>query len=383
LIAAALGKLLDPGGFRASLDSWSLIPESILGMLTLGVPLLEISLAAAWFLGVHRLAMALAAGVLLAAFTGLYALHLAIASPPDCNCLGLIMAFNRGETIAENLLVRNGVLMGVMALAGISWLVRTRGIRVRPIRKGTSQMPRGAAAGFTLVETLLVIMLIAILIGLALPFLGGARDKAHEVGALALIRGHGQIMQTYSVDYAGYFPVVGHPDRPTTVEVGGREIELTYWHADFQWVYALANGYYDGRLGHPSLYPPGYEDGGSPFMYTESFLAAPQFWSPQTRTGRTQWRPVPAALASYPSAKGLLTSWASRVPVQGQAASYRFPDDMPQETAFVDGSAKTIKRGDFLPWMQTGEGDYSGHRTTPFGWPVLHTLQGAQGRDVN
>lgn len=248
----------------------------------------------------------------------------------------------------------------------------------RPERRGV----QGERQAFTLVETLLVIALIGILIGLALPYLAGARDKAREVSALALIRGHGQILQTYSADYAGFFPVIGHPDKSTTIRVGDREIELTYWHAEFKWIYALADQYYDGRIGHPSLFPPGHEDGGSPFKYTESYLAVPDFWATETRTGRQQWRAVPAALTAYPSAKGVLTSWAARVPVQGKPATYSHPDDMLQETAFADGSARTIVRRDFLPWMQTGEGDYPGRETTPLGWPVLHTMKGAQGRDV-
>lgn len=236
--------------------------------------------------------------------------------------------------------------------------------------------------GFTLIETLLVIALIGILIGLTLPYLAGARDKAREVSALSLIRGHGQILQMYSADYAGFFPVIGHPDRPTTIRVGDREIELKYWHAEIQWVFALADQYYDGRIGHPSLFPPGYQGGGSPFRYTESYLAVPDFWAPETRTGRQQWRAVPAALTAYPSAKGLLTSWAGQVPVPGRLATYSFPDEMLQETAFADGSARTIVRRDFLPWMRSGEGHYPGRQTQPLGWPVLHTMHGALGRDI-
>ncbi|MCW5757776.1 MAG: type II secretion system protein [Phycisphaeraceae bacterium] len=236
--------------------------------------------------------------------------------------------------------------------------------------------------GFTLIETLLVIALIGILIGLTLPYLAGARDKAREVSGLSLIRGHGQILQMYSADYAGFFPVIGHPDRPTTIRVGGREFDLHYWHAEFQWVFALAEQYYDGRIGHPSLFPPGYHGDSSPFKYTESYLATSDFWAPETRTGRQQWRAVPAALTAYPSAKGLLTSWAGKVPVPGRLYTYSFPDDMLQETAFVDGSARTIVLRDFLPWMRTGEGDYPGRKTQPLGWPVLHTMHGAVGRDI-
>lgn len=382
LVIAALGKLLDPGGFRASLDSWAFIPRAAHGPVSMGVPLLEIAIAASWFLGLHRAAMAWLAAGLIVSFTGLYAVHLAFSSPPDCHCLGLIVAFDRGRAFAENLLVRNGVLLGMLGVAGMLAIMRTRAVPVEPRPIRGASVNGVAAVGFTLIETLLVIALIGILIGLALPYLAGARDKAREVGALALIRGHGQILQTYTADYAGFFPVVGHPDRPTTIRAGGREVELTYWHADFQWVYALADQYYDGRIGHPSFFPPGYKEGGSPFKYTESYLAAPDFWAPESRTGRDQWRAVPAALTAYPSAKGVLTSWAARVPVPGKPATYSSPDEMPQETAFADGSARTIVRRDFLPWMQTGEGHYPGRETTPLGWPVLHTLNGAQGRDI-
>ncbi len=382
LVVAALGKLLDPGGFRASLDSWAFIPTAVQGPLSMGVPLLEIAIAAAWFLGLHRAAMAWLAAGLIASFTGLYAVHLAFSSPPDCHCLGLIVSFDRGQAFAENLLVRNGVLLGMLGVAGVLAIMRTRAGRAEPRSVRGASVHGVAAPGFTLVETLLVIALIGILIGLVLPYLAGARDKAQEVGALALIRGHGQILQTYSADYAGYFPVIGHPDRPTTIQAGGREIEVQYWHADFHWIYALADQYYNGRIGHPSLFPPGYEDGGSPFKYTESYLAVPDFWATETRTGRQQWRAVPAALTAYPSAKGLLTSWAARVPVPGKPATYSSPDDMPQETAFADGSARTIVRREFQPWVLTGEGDYPGRETTPLGWPVLHTLNGTQGRDV-
>ena len=65
LIVAALGKLLDPGGFRASLDSWAFIPRALHGPVSMGVPLLEIAIAAAWFIGLYRRTMAwLAAGVI-------------------------------------------------------------------------------------------------------------------------------------------------------------------------------------------------------------------------------------------------------------------------------------------------------------------------------
>ena len=288
--------------------------------------------------------------------------------------------------LSENLLVRNAILLGILAIGSLATLARPMHAEgLRKVKRPTYQDGH-IAPGFTLIETLLVIVLIGILIALTLPHLAGARDVAREISSLSMVRGHGQVMQIYSVDYAGYYPVFLDPDKPTTLRFAGREsIVRDYWLADILWRRALLDQYYDGNLAHASFFPPGAtygEAGGIAFRYTESYLAVPDFWDAATRTGRPQWRAVPAASTAYPAKKGLVTSWARVEPVPGKIATYYSPHDMTQDTAFVDGSAKTVKLADFLPWMRTGEGMYPGRQTTPFGWPVLHTMQGALGRDI-
>lgn len=385
LLVSALGKLVDLGAFRASLDSWTLIPERLFAPMTIAVPLIELMVATAWIVGLHRRAASWFAAGMIVTFTATYAAHLQWASPPECNCFGLIVSYEGGQMLSKNLLARNTVLLGMLAVAGILSFVQQMLVRKQPTTKRT-EVRCASASGFTLLELLLVIALIAILIGIILPHLAGARDVARSVNALSMVRGHGQVMQVYSVDYAGYYPVVLHRDEPTTLRAGGREfVAGSYWHADFMWRYALVDQYYDGMIAHGSFFPPGATfggDSGTAFRYTESFLAIADFWDTTTRTDRSQWRAVPAANTAYPSKKGLVTSWANQQPVPGQVGSYWTPQNMTQDTAFADGSAKSVKTSDFLPWMQTGEGDYPGRVTTPFGWPVLHTLHGAQGRDV-
>lgn len=125
LLMGAVGKLLDLGGFRASLDSWTLVPERFLSPISIAVPLVEIAVASAWFIGVHRRAAVLIAGGMIATFTAVYVAHLAWATAPDCNCFGLIIAYERSRMLSENLIMRNAILLGMLTTGSLSsWLSR-------------------------------------------------------------------------------------------------------------------------------------------------------------------------------------------------------------------------------------------------------------------
>lgn len=122
VLLGAVGKLLDLGGFRDSLDSWALVPARFHPPISIAVPLVEIAVASAWFVGVHRSVMVLFAGGMIAMFTVVYAAHLAWASAPECNCFGLIVAYERGRISSENLLMRNAILLGMLAVGGLASL---------------------------------------------------------------------------------------------------------------------------------------------------------------------------------------------------------------------------------------------------------------------
>ncbi len=86
-------------------------------------------------------------------------------------------------------------------------------------------MVKSRKRGFTLVELLVVIGIIALLVSLLLPALNKARQAAQTVACLANLRSCGQAMQMYASQYKGFIPGSGNTSgRHLWKSVGGKAV---------------------------------------------------------------------------------------------------------------------------------------------------------------
>jgi prepilin-type N-terminal cleavage/methylation domain-containing protein/prepilin-type processing-associated H-X9-DG protein len=81
-----------------------------------------------------------------------------------------------------------------------------------PLDLRSSHMPRTGRRAFTLVELLVVIGIIAVLLGILMPALNGARQKARTVQCLSNLRQIGMAAQMYAVAKGYVVPAAYHSD---------------------------------------------------------------------------------------------------------------------------------------------------------------------------
>ncbi len=71
--------------------------------------------------------------------------------------------------------------------------------------------PYPVRRAFTLIELLVVIAIIALLVGIMLPALAGAREAARTAHCLSNLRQNAIVCMEYAGDYKGYSPAIGQP----------------------------------------------------------------------------------------------------------------------------------------------------------------------------
>jgi prepilin-type N-terminal cleavage/methylation domain-containing protein len=242
--------------------------------------------------------------------------------------------------------------------------------------------------GFTLIEMLVTVLLVAVLISLLAPSLGQVRRSAHQVKSLSNLRSHASMFNLYTGDWKDTWPYFTYPEADWTVlRVPNRGLayRTMYFGAHAMWNIALGEDMY-GDVFHDSFYPPSYRlsDGGrsSPtkYSYPCAFIAHPTYWDLNGRFGRHQLQPTKAGDVTYPGHKFL---FVSLYPVFFSPSTSTARRSGSTEVAFVDGSARSV---DLSRITVSDMGcmarflTIAPHGTdAPFG---LHTTQGVRGIDI-
>lgn len=180
-------------------------------------------------------------------------------------------------------------------------------------------------SGFTLVELLVSIGIIALLIGLAIPALSGARQRARDAAILSNLKQTGVAMESYVQRYDGWLPYASEGTAfrtapmsdPGAGAVSGGYWQLsTYWSSLFfevapweEWFGLWA--FPDSRRSseRPWEASPDFQgpffNGVSSLEYARSLFARPEIWEegPAITDRESVLRGVRMNEVRYPSAK--------------------------------------------------------------------------------
>jgi len=213
---AAIGKLLSIGGFRGTIGLIVVqaFGESGLSLTALTDVFAVLVIAAEAGIGLGLVVFsrtprfpAIGAGVLLMMFSLVLVYISLMDSPPACGCLGAWgLMRNNAHMSAYAGLARN---IGLILLA--VWLA---GRGSSPSIPNTTRRQPACRAGFTLIELLITIAISAILIGILLPALRGARSNAREVETLSSLRQCTEAISVYTRLEDGYLPYLATPGKP-------------------------------------------------------------------------------------------------------------------------------------------------------------------------
>lgn len=371
---AGASKLLGIYEFRGTVDLL-LVASGGESRLSVPLPLIRESLVVAviaaevavgtgllLFCANPRLPAAFAAG-LLVAFSVVLGFMLRMDDPPSCGCLGSWDVL-KGEARAGAFigLLRNA---GLLVLAG--WLTLPRGSINPPLARASR-----SRAGFTLVELLVILVILAVLIGLLLPALGKAKTLGKGTAVLSALRQANAAIAQYADGESGYLPYLGTPGNPDAGvwphEDWGEAGRPTYFGGQMSlWPSVLVGHGIDlSRLPHFTRREEGPVRIHTYFWMTHAAVARPEYWvGDDPPDSMRLFAGVRLDEALFPSDKGLLLVTGD---LDGDSVSW--------PVAFCDGSALGESMTD-PPSMVDG----LLRRYGAIPWRVLTTPEGIRGRD--
>jgi len=395
-IAAGVGKANDPMALAPALRFLSLAEwvsnEDALLVVAATVGGSEVALGLALlFFSSWRLIWGLAL-LVLSAYAAALLFFLAHGDAPSCGCLGFPLADADAEWQNVAGVIRNaGLLLASVLIfkdpGGPAPALSGSGDRGGEARRVTREA-RLIGRGFTLVELLVALVVIAVLIGLALSLLAGARGQARLTDVLSTLRQIGAATTSYTTDFDGAFPYLGVPGQPEEgLFIDGARLQTSAYQPDGP-AYFMQTMYYANLLVPTWFASRNALEGDSgvwlkskndvhfitPYRMTATAFAAPEYWvGEEPPESLSLFRPVRTGEARFPSNKGLILHQLSGA----FNPSGRSPAPDAYLAAAVDGSAATHP-------MPSEEELEANSVDRPYGAPPLVTMTtvgGMAGRD--
>lgn len=390
LAVAGVAKLNDLPEFQRSLLTWEYLPDWSSDIIQIGLPIVEVLVAVLWAAGVKRRWCERAALALLAAMLGATVVQCVRGATPVCNCLGALTRHLAFVSETQLLMFKSGSLF-VMLFVGHFLLLLPPPAVHRTGRADRTGRDAWKPPGFTLIETLVTIAVIATLVSLLAVGIAGFRRHALRAKTLAYLGQHGAVLSLYATDWRDSFPMFADPANPPHAVTGAGETITfnVYFESHTVWHWALMDRYYDGvpiGVFFDAEQTAQRGAGGAPFVLSCSLLASPQFWARETRSaGVSQIVASRYSEVTFPSNKAVLLSLH---PFTRDFVPGAFLPDPRGMTAGVptlaaDGHASHRAARTFVPGLGIGEmtPGFSGVFHTLDLFVGLHTNEGVHGRD--
>lgn len=158
-----------------------------------------------WLLSGYQPAVsAIVAIVLLSGFTGVLLRELARTNPRGCGCFAPAVLQQSVEQTRSGLRRSVGVNVLAALICGVMLWKAAPVVNRREV--GVAVGASGTRAGFTAIELMVCIAVIAILLALLLPALARSRAQAHNVRCGNNLRHLGSALNSYASDHRGYVP---------------------------------------------------------------------------------------------------------------------------------------------------------------------------------
>jgi prepilin-type N-terminal cleavage/methylation domain-containing protein len=282
-------------------------------------------------------------------------------------------------------------LTSAMALPLLAWLVVMRRGTAAAMPPAPQQGGRGSRSagpvGFTLVEMLVVILVVAVILAVAIPALGHWRRTGRDSATLSLARQHALNLTAYANEFkevAPYFTVPLPGEVSPIALHDGTTIKVFYFGAYYTWSHVLGPRYYRTPGIGPEFVSPWSRDtwrGAFDYLYPCTFIAHPDYWNYATRTiPPEQLTPTRLGDVAHPSAKAFVVDDA-----MWQSDRAMHAGERRTAAGCVDGSGVLLRAGLCAPQYRVGDGaappfrDYTRHFASYN--PLLHTEGGVRARD--